>query len=559
MRRLDGFYDNKNRTRFQVWSMYVLFLCLWFTAPCSCLELSRFRKSDGLSLGTQQTDGRFRDSISSPLSSSGDVDENKVDKFLLRLTSTLAQRVRDKLEKEHTLSPTEVKLLEFFVKQIKQHKQISRKEEVKSKDELHDNQKNVMETTTSNKFQNHEEYDGRTPQNHPTNTTINTDPVKPSTNRRLADRFLSKLAASLAKRVRQNLDQGDHFLSSEEIKILELFIDQMKAKNYQQQQDSHQYKQNLATREQKKSNYQDIEKHNARKNNSGKNQSEKIAETESLLENIDKEISELMNELPETEQHTFTQYHPNPIAVDPFPLKEKSNTIQSKSKESTDVEFVLYKANEDLISRMTKRNTSDVSSSSTHSVVQQNGKPSEKTSKFVDDERISNVLVNGVVKKTVEKVAKDYVKSMATYTEKLDSKTDAVHENILNAILSFVTKRRRNNPNEESHNTVDESNNSINGGFVTGTDNWRKMKDMELRDRNFALKFWKKLGLNNVEDEVEHIEEEAVVKPSSFSTKSKKAMHCFHRPVKDCRDVCLDTTDCHRICLDKTKVDCITI
>ena len=54
------------------------------------------------------------------------VGENSVkkvaDKFMLRLTASLAQRVRDRLDKEHTMSPNEVKLLEYFVKQIKQNK-----------------------------------------------------------------------------------------------------------------------------------------------------------------------------------------------------------------------------------------------------------------------------------------------------------------------------------------------------------------------------------------------------------------------------------------------------
>ena len=128
-----------------------------------------------------------------------------------------------------------------------------------------------------------------------------------------------------------------------------------------------------------------------------------------------------------------------------------------------------------------------------------------------DDVKTSNAVSKDSIQKKVSKVAKDYINSMASYSKKLDHKTDTTHERILNDILSFITKKAKKKKTtsefEENRSTNNGDNNNASTNlnkdnrFVVDITN-QQIKAMELRERKFALKFWSKLGLDNVNDKI---------------------------------------------------------
>ena len=549
---------------------FMLFFCL-HTSLCLSLNRDILRNEEHPG-NRERKDGEALTTVGK------DDSTNDTNQFLLKLTSSLARRIRNKLDTEHTLSATEVKLLEFFVKQIKQHRNIKtlhkKENSMKNstlqidfdiKDLLRNigEKKNVLEDaiptvldSLRKQLENRKRSDNtKIPITGAimNNTVINHGEESLSSNKE----FIRKLAAALVKRVQEKLDKEEHSLTSEEIKVLEKFIDQIKSSQNIQNQQQKQQEITKSKREQLNTGKKKIG--NSKSINDirdDKNQLKKIEETEFVLKNIDKEITELVNELPNDVIFSATklperkQYHPNKMAVDPL-TKKKTPGINIRPEIKDHLANIL----DDNV--ITSDNTDE-----------KNNEEPDQQNKTVNDETES---LN--VNEKVNQVANDYINSMTQYTKNIDSRTDLIHERILNDILTFITKRKTKS--DVTQRIAKKTQMKSIDNNVEDIENLKKMKVKEEEEREFSILFWKKLGLNTVgDDELEvlmlkkNVANEKSESESNLnfsdppSNNSKKAVHCIHRPINDCRQVCLGSSikrSCHRICLEKTKVDCITL
>ena len=166
---------------------------------------------------------------------------NRIDTFLTRLTSALAERVRDKLDKHHDLSPTEVKLLRFFVKRLQKGngnqqevKRQSKKEILADDVELQNllQQGTDLPETTPVK----ENKENIAIKNSESSNAPKTFAIKKSSSKKTEpkenqsfDQFIIKLSTALAKRVKDKLSK-DHALTQNEVQLLEFFVRQIREK-----------------------------------------------------------------------------------------------------------------------------------------------------------------------------------------------------------------------------------------------------------------------------------------------------------------------------------------
>uniref|UniRef100_A0A7M5WRC7 Cnidarian restricted protein n=1 Tax=Clytia hemisphaerica TaxID=252671 RepID=A0A7M5WRC7_9CNID len=430
---------------------------------------------------------------------------NRVDTFLTRLTSALAERVRDKLDKHHDLSQTEVKLLRFFVTRLQKGSGDQPQEKRKSK-------KEILSDDVDLESLLHQGTD--LPQTIPVeenkeNTAIQTSKSpklpktfaikKPSSKETDAkenqsfDEFIIKLSTALAQRVKDKLSK-DHALTQNEVQLLEFFVKQIREKK------------SLSGREQESQDSEGQSNHESP-------QTTTTEKPKTFMNNIDLEINNLIQELTE-DNHTIS-YHPNEIAIDPtdlIPRDLHSKELNNAAIKDNKLENIDSKQQDK------RAVTTDDSTKNILRDFKNTLNSDASTTKDLD----------GVDDKILD-VVKNYVDSMKQIKKNIDSVSEDNENKMLNDVLSFVTKKKKISRDQREVLSPEEAQ----------------------KQRQFAQKFWTDLGMNTQADELTDKLENVV----------KKAVHCVDRPVKDCRRVCIhgDPSNCQNVCVNSTEMDCINI